>query len=109
MATSRAIYNEKMKNGGMKSTGNYSNGQIISKQKGDILTYYHSDGAIKAQGKFVDGLFQGKWIFNKKEGYLWQVGHFKDNIKQGKWVRYKSDGSIEKEEVFEAGKALRKA
>lgn len=95
-------YNKKMKN-----SGKYSNGQIISEQKGDVLTYYHIDGKIKAQGKYVDGMMQGKWIFNKKEGYLWNVGHFKDSKKHGKWIRYKSDGSIEKEESFEDGKKVK--
>ncbi len=90
----------------MKNTGNYSNGQKISEQSGEIFTYYHMDGKIKAQGKRIDNLFQGKWIFNKKEGYLWVVGHFKDNKKHGKWTRYKADGSVEKEETFQDGKKL---
>ncbi|MBI4136519.1 hypothetical protein HY469_00495 [Candidatus Roizmanbacteria bacterium] len=91
----------------MKTSGTYNNGQIISEQKGDVLTYYHKDGKIKARGKYVDGLMQGKWIFNKKEGYLWNVGHFKDSKKHGKWIRYKSDGSVEKEEMFEEGKRIK--
>lgn len=91
----------------MKNTGKYSNGQIISEIKGDVFTFYHKDGKIKAQGKYIDGLVQGKWIFNKKEGYLWNVGNFKDNKKHGKWTRYKSDGSIEKAEVYEYGKEVK--
>ncbi|HEU5122237.1 MAG TPA: hypothetical protein VFT59_05315 [Candidatus Saccharimonadales bacterium] len=88
----------------MKTSGEYNNGQMVSEQKGDILTYYHKDGKIKARGMCVDGVFQGKWLFYKKEGYLWQEGHFKDSQKHGIWTRYKADGSIEKEEVFEEGK-----
>jgi len=88
----------------MKTSGKYSNGQPVKEQKGDILTYYHLNGDIKAQGKCVDGLFQGKWIFNKKEGYLWNIGHFKNHEKHGKWIRYTADGSIEKEELFFKGK-----
>lgn len=84
----------------MKLGGAYSNGQVVSEQKGDLLTYYHKDGKIKAQGKCIDGSFEGEWKFYKKEGYLWTMGHFKDNKKHGKWVRYKADGSIEKEEIF---------
>ncbi len=91
----------------MKSNGKYSNGEVVSEQKGDTCTYYHIDGKIKAQGKCIDGMFQGKWIFNKKEGYLWVVRHFKDSKKHGKWIRYTSDGSIEKEETFENGKKVR--
>lgn len=91
----------------MKNSGTYSNGQVVSEQKGDVLTYYHINGGIKAQGKYIDGMFQGKWIFHKKEGYLWNIGHFKDNKKHGKWTRYKSDGSIEKEEPFSNGKKVK--
>lgn len=91
----------------MKTSGKYNNGQLVSEQKGDTLTYYHKDGKIKAQGKCVDGIFQGKWIFNKKEGFLWQIGYFKDNNKDGKWIRYKADGSIEKEETFKDGKVVK--
>lgn len=50
--------------------------------------------------------FQGRWLFNKKEGYLWQIGHFHNNQKHGKWVRYKPDGSIEKSEDFSEGKRV---
>lgn len=91
----------------MKIGGKYSNGQVISEQKGEILTYYHINGKVKAQGKLINGLFQGKWIFHKKEGYLWVTGHFKDNKKHGKWIRYKSGGSVEKEENFENGKSVK--
>jgi antitoxin component YwqK of YwqJK toxin-antitoxin module len=91
----------------MKTSGKYNNGQLVSKQKGDTLTYYFKNGDIKAQGKCVNGKFQGKWIFNKKEGFLWQIGHFKDNEKHGSWVRYKSDGSVEKAEEFLNGKKVK--
>lgn len=91
----------------MKTSGKYNNGQLVKEQKRDILTYYHKDGKIKAQGKCVDGVFQGKWLFNKKAGYLWSIGHFKDNKKHGKWIRYKADGSVEKEETFENGKVVK--
>jgi antitoxin component YwqK of YwqJK toxin-antitoxin module len=88
----------------MKNSGHYLNGQIISDQKGDTLTYYFENGDIKAQGKCVEGIFQGKWIFNKKEGYLWQVGNFdNDGRKHGPWIRYNRDGSVETSQIFEHG------
>ena len=93
----------------MKKAGEvYNNGQVVSEQKGDILTYYFKNGEIKAKGKYVDGNMQGKWIFNKKEGYLWQIGHFDDDGKQhGSWTVYNQDGSIQKEKQFEHGKQLK--
>ena len=33
----------------MKTSGYYNNGQAVKEQKGDILTYYHKDGKIRAQ------------------------------------------------------------
>lgn len=91
----------------MKTSGKYNNGQIVQEQKGDILTYYHKDGKIKAQGKCIDGSFEGKWEFFKKEGFLWQIGSFKNNQKHGEWIRYKADGSIEKEQKFDTGVELK--
>lgn len=88
----------------MKIDEKYSNGQIISEQKGEVLTYYHKDGKIKAEGKYIDGKFQGKWVFNKKEGFLWQVGYFKDNQKHGEWIRYNKSGDIESKQHFKDGK-----
>jgi len=90
----------------MKTSGNFKNGQPVLEQDGDTLTYYHVDGSIKAQGPCIDGQFQGKWIFNKKSGQLWNVGHFKDNQKHGEWTRYKPDGTVEKTETFERGKKV---
>lgn len=93
----------------MKSVGEtYSNGQRVTEQKDDTLTYYFKDGSIKAQGKFIDGIMRNKWIFNKKEGYLWQVGFFDENGKQhGPWVLYNKDGSVQKEKHFDHGKQLK--
>lgn len=91
----------------MKTSDKYSNGQLVSEQKGDTLTYFFKNGDIKARGKCVNGKFQGKWIFNKKEGFLWQVGHFKDHKKHGKWIRYKPNGSVEKEAKYINGKEVK--
>jgi antitoxin component YwqK of YwqJK toxin-antitoxin module len=92
----------------MKTSGIYSNCQLVKEQQGDILTYYHLDGKIKAQGKNIDSLFQGKWVFYKKVGFLWNVGHFKDHQKHGQWIRYHDNGSIEKDETFEMGNKVKK-
>ena len=55
MAKQRKHY---MKNKG----GTYKNGQLISEQKGKTLTYYFQTGEIKAKGKSIDGVMEGKWI-----------------------------------------------
>lgn len=93
----------------MKKAGElYNNGQKVSEQNDDVLTYYFENGEIKAQGKYVDGKMQGKWVFNKKEGYLWQVGHFNESsVQHGQWVRYNPDGSVQQEKYFENGKLVK--
>ena len=89
----------------MKDIGNkYKNGQPITKVEGELLTYFFENGEIKAQGKYINEKMEGKWIFNKKEGYLWQVGNLKNNKKHGPWIRSNPDGTIQKEQVFENGK-----
>lgn len=89
----------------MKIGETYANGQPVTEQNGDMLTYYFEDGAVKAKGNYVNGAMQGEWIFNKKEGYLWQVGHFDEQGKQhGSWVVYNKDGSVQNEKHFEHGK-----
>lgn len=91
-----------------KACETHNNGQAVSEQNGDILTYFFENGEIKAQGKQVDGNMQGKWIFNKKEGYLWQIGYFDDNGKQhGSWTVFNQDGSVQKEKHFEHGKQVK--
>ncbi|MCL4305789.1 DUF1801 domain-containing protein [bacterium] len=82
----------------------YKNGQLISEQKGNTLTYYFKTGEIKAQGRFVNGMMQGKWIFNRESGQLWQIGHFKDNMKHGTFVRYDRNGEEEYHAEFSDGR-----
>lgn len=91
----------------MKTDNAYSNGQRVTAQNGDTLTYFFEDGSIKAQGKYVGGIMQGEWLFNKKEGYRWQVGHFDEaGQKHGSWVRYLPDGTVQVEQYFDHGKRI---
>jgi antitoxin component YwqK of YwqJK toxin-antitoxin module len=84
--------------------GKYKNGQLISEQKGNFLTYYFKTGLVKAKGKSIDGTMEGKWIFNRESGQLWQTGHFKKNKKHGSFVRYDKNGKIEYRAKFADGK-----
>jgi len=93
----------------MKKAGDaYNNGQPVSTQNGDLLTWFFEDGTIKAQGRSVDGVMQGQWVFHKKEGYRWQVGDFDDaGEKHGTWTRYNFDGTIQSEQNFEHGRRVK--
>ncbi len=83
----------------MKKAGEtYNNGQDVSEQKGDVLTYYFENGEVKAQGKYVDGVMQGKWIFSKKEGYFDDAGK-----QHGQWTVLNKDGSVQKKNNLTTG------
>lgn len=86
----------------------YRNGQVKADTKDDILTHYFEDGIIKAQGRIVDEKMDGKWIFNKKGGALWQIGHFNKDIKNGEWIRYDSKGEIAYHVEVKNGKVVKK-
>ena len=46
---------------------------------------------------------EGKWIFYRETGQLWQVGNFKGGQKHGPWVRYDKNDALEYQEIFEHG------
>lgn len=81
----------------------YSNGQKTTQLDGTVLTYFFENGEVKARGEYIDGKMEGRWLFYKKDGYLWQEGIFKTSEKHGPWVRYMPDGSIQSRAVFENG------
>lgn len=81
----------------------YANGQKTTHLDGTTLTYFFENGEVKATGDYIEGKMDGRWLFYKKDGYLWQEGNFKMNVKHGHWIRYKADGSIESKFEFENG------
>jgi len=86
----------------------YANGQKVFEQKGNIRTYFFKTGTMRAKGKFVDGSMEGKWIFNRNTGDLWQIGHFLQNEKHGEWIRYDKKGTVEYHAEFVGGKLIKK-
>lgn len=85
----------------------YANGQKVYELNGDTLTYYFIDGTVKSKGTYNDEQMEGKWVFYRKTGELWQVGQFKGGQKHGRWIRYSRDGEIEYDEEFRAGKQIK--
>lgn len=86
----------------------YKGGQKAIEVKGNTVTYYYKDGGLRAKGRMVDDMMQGKWIFYRETGQLWQVGHFKDNLKHGSFLRYDRKDRIEYQETFVRGKIVKK-
>lgn len=95
-----------------KSTDNvgerYKNGQVKADIEGDILTHYFENGSMRAQGKVLNDKMEGKWIFNKKNGSLWQIGNFSKDMKDGEFIRYDSKGEIAYHVEFKDGKLIKK-
>lgn len=86
----------------------YKNGQPKAEIKDDFLIFYFEDGTTKAQGKIRDEKMEGKWIFYKKGGQLWQIAHFYADTKDGELIRYDSKGEIAYHVVFKKGKVVEK-
>lgn len=86
----------------------YSNGQPIFKMEGDIRTYYYKSGKVKAEGKFINNMMEGEWIFYRETGQLWQTGNFMKNKKHGEWIRYDKNDRIEYHETFENDRIIPK-
>lgn len=87
----------------------YSNGQAITSQRGNILTHYFKTGIVKAKGPVVGNeQMDGKWVFYRENGMLWEVGHFKAGQKHGIWMRYDKLGQLEYEAEFSEGKEVNK-
>jgi antitoxin component YwqK of YwqJK toxin-antitoxin module len=85
----------------------YKNGQKISELNNGILTHYYKSGNKKAEGKFIDEKFEGKWLFYSEAGAVIQEGNFAANQKHGDWTRYNEKGEITYHEVFQYGKKLK--
>ncbi len=93
--------------GGMKG-GTYKNGQIVSRLKDGVFTYFFQTGIVKASGPLKDGVMDGEWIFNRDDGRLWQTGGFREGQKDGAWIRYDREGNVEYDETFVLGKIVKK-
>ena len=93
----------------MKKDSLYKNQQKVSETNGDVLTYFYKSGNKKAEGKYINEKFEGKWLFYRENGQLQQEGHFKDNQKDGEWIRFNTKGEIEYHAEFKEGKEVKKA
>lgn len=86
----------------------YKNGQVKSEIVESQLINYYEDGSIKAKGLVVNEQMEGRWIFNRKGGQLWQIGHFNADVKNGEWIRYDSKDQVAYHVIFENGKVTKK-
>lgn len=86
----------------------YVNGQKIYELENDMLTFYYKNGKLKAQGTYHNQQLDGKWIFYRETGQLWQIGYFKMGKKHGTFTRYDRNDQIEYDESFNDDKKISK-
>ncbi len=85
----------------------------------------YENGKPKIEGSYIDGLFDGKWIYYDDSGNVVGIGiynrgtgsqktwhsngqlkhiiNYKDNLKQGKEIWYNPDGTIQKVIKYDEG------
>ncbi len=81
----------------------FANGQQLYDLKGDYLTYYFKNGAIKAEGRYVKNHKEGEWKYYRKDGHLWKINTYQQGKKHGPCQRYSPEGQVETDELFEQG------
>ncbi|HKM07362.1 MAG TPA: hypothetical protein VJ869_10250 [Sphaerochaeta sp.] len=93
----------------MEKEKTFANGQAVSSQRGNILTFYFKTGVVKATGAVLaDQQRSGKWVFYRENGMLSEVGHFRSGVKHGIWQGYDKLGQLEYEAEFIAGNEVSK-
>ena len=67
---------------------------------GDPATVFSLQIDPLAEGKYVDGLPEGEWIFRHANGNISSQGTYIAGIKQGRWQSFYADGSPESDGLF---------
>jgi len=65
---------------------------------------YYSNGNLKEEGEYKEGVKEGKWEFYDKEGKLMQIGSYLKGKPEGLWRWYHTDGSTRREESYSRGR-----
>ena len=86
----------------------YANGQQVWDLRDNRLTYFFTDGTVKAEGPYRDDQMDGEWRFYRQTGQLWVIGNFKQGQKHGSWTRWDKADQVEYQETFADGKLVRR-
>ncbi|MCR4964928.1 MAG: toxin-antitoxin system YwqK family antitoxin [Bacteroidales bacterium] len=65
--------------------------------------YYHTDGTLKSETEFVEGVHKVKTTMYHKNGKKASEGHFVDQLKDGQWLYYSNQGVLVTEENYIRG------
>jgi antitoxin component YwqK of YwqJK toxin-antitoxin module len=67
---------------------------------------YHANGALKAEGEYLNGKKVGQWLFYHPNGKTEQKGKYDNKGQpQGEWKWYYEDGRLLREEIYIDGLA----
>ena len=75
-----------------------ANGKFINEKKDSIWNFYRqSDELLVSKDNYFDGKIHGKSISYYPNGIIAEIINYNEGIKQGAWVKYFQDGSIQLE------------
>lgn len=70
--------------------------------------FWMKNGRVKSAGEYVDDQLHGPWIWFREQGGLLQEGAFIGNLQEGHWVRYHPNGRILDQGEFHQGNKIGK-
>lgn len=77
-----------------------------SEKKVVEVVEHYPDGKKKLEGKEIDGLREGKWIYYHENGLIWSEGKFKNGKRAGYSLVYHESGNKKVEGMYENGKKV---
>lgn len=93
-----------------KVTKVYPNGQpesimfyVEGEEHPSSQKVYYSDGKLKIEGTFKNGLRDGKWTSYYDNGNIWTVNNYLEDANHGEYFMYNQDGSLKLQGFYEHG------
>ena len=71
----------------------YYIGQLINELPNGKGKHYYSNGAIKYDGDWINGKYEGKGMYYIND-YIFYIGEFKNGLRHGKGTEYYPNGNI---------------
>ena len=67
---------------------------------GDVIDYYENSHFVKVQGKYLNGVKNGEFIFYYDNGIINKKGNFSDNKKVGAWLEFDKRGILLNKRIY---------
>ena len=71
-----------------------------------VMSFWHSNGQLSAQGPALNGARSGSWSHWYANGQVREAGEYVDGRRSGEWSLFHEDGSLEGRGRFEAGRRV---